>query len=176
LEPRELKTKAQAQREASLMHTDKERRAIMKDDPSTYLGHTHDNEAGGRFQKQAPTNVIGSSPVSYPKLKSGPWADQPMPPEEPPLGFSVDETPIVGETFEVNASLDRDFGLARSIRDGVPSAAGPVMPRSSEPTPDTEATRAPSADHARHSPTVSGRHSVRGGRVSPSINIRRRLV
>jgi hypothetical protein len=160
--------------------TMKEKREQIK---NTYLAHTHSDE-GGRFAKTTPTNVIGSSPVSYPKLQSGPWSDQPMPPEEPPLGFSVDEVPIVGESFEVEASLDRDFSLKRSLRDGVPSATG-VMPRSSEPTPDTEAIRAHDpADHKktvdrveRHSPAVSaGRHSVREGRVSPSnSNIQRRL-
>jgi len=44
------------------MLTDKERRAIMKGDPSTYFGHTHDNETGGRFQKQVPTQISGKDP------------------------------------------------------------------------------------------------------------------
>ena len=148
-----------------------ERKAFVKD---TFHSRTHD-ESGGRWQKQTPTNVIGSSPVSYPKLPaSSPWSCDPVPPEEP-LGIDVSESPIVGEHHEVEASLDRDFGLKRSLRDGVPSATG-VMPRLSKPTLDSEVERAPSADHARQPLTLSGRHSVRGVWVSPSNPIKRRLV
>jgi hypothetical protein len=99
--------------------TMKEKKELIK---NTYLAHTHSDE-GGRFAKTTPTNVIGSSPVSYPKLRTGPWADQPMPPEEPPLGFSVEEVPVVGESWEVEASLDRNFGLQRSLAEGAPTSA-----------------------------------------------------
>jgi hypothetical protein len=100
------------------MLTDKERRAAIKDDPSTYFGHTHD-EAGGRFQKQVPTNVSGKDPATlYPKLPtSSHWSNDPVPPEAP-LGIDVTETPIVGESFEVEQSLNQDFGWRKTIQDG----------------------------------------------------------
>jgi len=63
-------------------------------------------ENTGRYAK--PFTVIGTEPTPhYPKLPtSSPWHDDPVPPEEP-LGYSVDETPIVGEVEEVQASIDR---------------------------------------------------------------------
>src|SRR5262245_895819 len=108
---------------AANMLTDKERRAIMKADPSTYFGHTRSDE-GGRYAKAVPTNVIGASPVSYPTIPSGPWsADYAQVPPEEPLGIDVSEAPITGEKFEVEASLNQDFGWRKTIQDGLPPAA-----------------------------------------------------
>ena len=65
----------------------------------------------------------------YPRLPaSSPWSN-PIEAVEPPLGFSVEETPIVGEYAEVQASLDRDFELQRSLRDGAATpASGRLIP------------------------------------------------
>jgi hypothetical protein len=146
------------------MLTDKERRAIMKDDPSTYLGHTH-NETGGRFAKAIPNNVIGSSPISYPTLKSGPWSPQPGPGPEPPFGEDISTPPIVGEHHEVEASLDRDFGVARNLRDGAPPSPGRLIPAALEPAPDSEVVRGAAEEPAPRQPLpLSGR-----GQSSPQI-------
>ena len=119
--------------------TMKEKRELIK---NTYLAHTHSDE-GGRFQKVAPNNVIGSSSISYPRIPSGPWsADYAQVPPEEPLGIDVTETPIVGESFEVEASLNQDFGWRKTIRDGVPQAADSLISASPEPTPDSEVARA----------------------------------
>ena len=92
--------------------TMKEKRELIK---NTYLAHTHSDE-GGRYAKAVPNNVIGASPISYPKLPSGPWSAQPGPGPEPPYGEDISTPPIVGEAFEVNASLDADLGLQRMLR------------------------------------------------------------
>jgi hypothetical protein len=153
-----------------------ERKAFVKDS----YHNRYQDEAGGRWQKQTPTQVSGKDPATlYPKLPTtSPWSGDPVPPEEP-LGIDVSEAPITGEPHEVAASLDRDFGLQRSLQNGVPPEMGSVIPAPPETTPGTEAIRATSADHsARQSPAVSGRHSAKreGGRVSPFNSIKRRLV
>ena len=154
----------------------KERRQVLKNDAATLhqFAQSEANEISGRWAK--PTTVNASQQaVHYPRLPtSSPWSSDPVGPE-PPYGQDISEPPVVGESWKIEKSLDRDFGVARSIRDGVPSATG-VMPRLSKPTPDSEVERAPSADHARQPLTLSGRHSVRGVWVSPSNPIKRRLV
>jgi hypothetical protein len=60
-------------------------------------------EVGGRFAKPATVNASQQA-VHYPRLPtSSPWANDPVPPEEP-LGIDVSEAPIVGEPHEVLAS------------------------------------------------------------------------
>jgi hypothetical protein len=148
--------------------------------------HTrYQDEVGGRWQKQVPTQVSGKDPATlYPKLPtSSPWANDPVPPEEP-LGIDVSEPVITGEPHELEASLNSDLGWRKTIQDGVPPAAGPPVSRSSEPTPDTEATRANSTheEPARHSPAVSedgATPSFQSGRGRPapsSPNIIRRRI
>jgi hypothetical protein len=163
------------------MLTDKERKAIMKSDPSTYFGHTHD-ESGGRFQKQVPINKSGKDPATlYPRLPASSPSAQPDPSgKEPSLGFSVDETPIVGEQWEIEKSLDQQFGLQRSLRDGAPSGSVSSLADPPKPAPDAEVIRERDVENPpRHSLPASGRRStnqrVGEGRVSPN-NIKRRLV
>src|SRR5262249_6881949 len=80
------------------------RRRIMAEERrlKTYIGHALDAELemGGRFAKVHTTTVTGSSPISYPTQPThSPWHSNPYP-EEPPLGFSVEEMEPVGEPFE----------------------------------------------------------------------------
>ena len=89
----------------------REKREIMENDRlvreagerrgRTYAGHALDNEpeVGGRFKRVTETTVIGKSPITYPRLPSGPWSRDACPPE-PPLGYSVEEQEPVGEMFE----------------------------------------------------------------------------
>ena len=153
--------------------TMKEKRELIK---NTYLAHTHSDE-GGRFAKATPTNVIGSSPVSYPRVPSGPWSDQPMPGPEAPLGFSVEETPVVGEQWEIEKSLDENFAVQRAIRDGAPPSPGGLTPAALEQAPGGEVVRSGQAEEPalREPLTPSGRHSITQRRVSPSNSIKRRL-
>jgi hypothetical protein len=138
----------------------------------------------GAFRNKCRPTVSGKDPATlYPKLPtSSPWSN-PIEAVEPPLGFSVDETPIVGESFEVEASLNQDFGWRKTIQDGAsrqheqharPGASGfsigptgsPNRLGTSSPADgDTaEATRMnPTGKHMRQSPAAAERE---GGEVT----------
>ena len=63
----------------------------------------------GRFAPHEQSTITGADPsVQYPALPPSSWSNQlaQATPAEPSLGFSVEEAPIVGEWFEVQASLD----------------------------------------------------------------------
>jgi len=108
----------------------KERAAILKNETrlrqeqATTLHQfatSASDEAGGRFAQVNKSNVIGSSPVSYPTLKSGPWSAQPGPGPEPPYPIDLSEPPEpVGTAQEIEDSL-QPFSWLR--RDGVSTSA-----------------------------------------------------
>jgi hypothetical protein len=96
-------------------------------------------EQSGRHSKPTITTP------EYPKLPaSSPWAgDYAQVPPEPPLGFSIDEAPIVGEAFEIEKSL-RDspsrregeaFQGATSASPSTSLAGDSVSPFADAPTP-----------------------------------------
>jgi len=161
----------------------KERQQFVRDSYHTRANADASLEQSGRFAK--PQAITGKDPATlYPKLpQTSPWSSDPVPPEEP-LGIDVGEPVITGEPHELEASLNSDLGWRKTIQDGVPPAAGPPVSRSSEPTPDTEATRANSTheEPARHSPAVSedgATPSFQSGRGRPapsSPNIIRRRI
>jgi hypothetical protein len=137
----------------------KERKQVIK---NTYLAHTHSDE-GGRFSKVAPNNVIGATAVSYPRIASGPWSDQPSPGQEPPYGEDISTPPIVGEQWEIEKSLDQNFALQRSLRDGAPPSVGlSSVPTASELAPAAEAKRI--EEPVRHSPAAEMGDGVRNQR------------
>jgi hypothetical protein len=84
-----------------------ERRQVLRDS-STFLDHARaaaDDAAGGRFAKHTPSTVVGTSPSAVPKMPEGnPW-QQDRVPDEAPLGFSVNDMPVVGEPHEIAQSL-----------------------------------------------------------------------
>jgi hypothetical protein len=159
-----------------------ERKAFVKD---TFHSRTHD-ESGGRWQKQTPTNVIGSSPVSYPRLPaSSPWANDPVPPEEP-LGIDVTEAPIVGESFEVEQSLNAEFAWRKTIRDGAPDpslgsslpddvGAPDVVAAPTSSRPNTSSTSLSKPRTASEDGATNSSQSGRGSAPSSNFNIKRRL-
>jgi hypothetical protein len=65
------------------------------------------------------TTVTGASPIQYPEQPpNSHWARDPVP-AEPPLGYSVDDHPPVGEVFEVERSLgDQSADLPSADREG----------------------------------------------------------
>ena len=84
-----------------------ERKAVVKND--SYFSRQQNNvdDAGGRYAKLTPTNVIGSTALpTYPQLPpSSPWSsgfDQNL---ERPLGLSVEEMPANGTEQEIQSSL-----------------------------------------------------------------------
>jgi hypothetical protein len=83
--------------------TQAERRQVFKD---TLHGRALAEEGmvGGRYGAISKTNVVGSR-VEYPKLPvNNPWHHDPVPPEES-LGVDISAAPVVGEFYEVQASL-----------------------------------------------------------------------
>jgi hypothetical protein len=89
-------------------------RPMIGDDnaASTYQNFAQSDaslENQGRFAKAQ--HISGTQPTTqYPRLPSGPWSGPDPSGLEPPLGIDVSEAPIVGEPFEVEASL-RAFPL-----------------------------------------------------------------
>lgn len=80
------------------------------------------NQIQGRFAQHEKATVVGSATAAqYPKLPDGSFSNQGavVPPEEP-LGFSVEEVPIVGEPGEVAASIDR---LERAAQEASPTSS-----------------------------------------------------
>jgi hypothetical protein len=65
-----------------------------------------DDERGGRYAAvRRPATFIGAGPVSYPKLpEDSPSNQMAMMPDEPPLGYSVNDQDPTGEIWEQEAS------------------------------------------------------------------------
>jgi hypothetical protein len=85
------------------------RRILAEEEISSYRAHAQANadfDLGGRYALvQKPATVIGSGPISYPKLpEDSPSNQLAMMPPEPPLGYSVNAQDPVGEQFEQEAS------------------------------------------------------------------------
>jgi hypothetical protein len=80
----------------------------------------------GRFAKEAKADfTVGrDEAVHYPRLPSGPWSG-PQPPPEEPLGFSVEEMPVMGEPFEVERAANLLAERAEAAELAV-AAAGPL--------------------------------------------------
>jgi hypothetical protein len=86
---------------------------------STYLDHAQssiDDERGGRFAAVSPTRtVVGAAPISYPRQPEGsPWACDPVP-QEPPLGYSVNDQECVGEAFERDGTPPSPAAVERGL-------------------------------------------------------------
>jgi hypothetical protein len=85
----------------------REKRRILAEDRqvrSTYLHHAEssvDDDRGGRFAAiEKSATVVGASPISYPAQPSNsPWARDPVP-DEPALGYDVNQIEPVGELHE----------------------------------------------------------------------------
>ena len=84
-----------------------ERREVLRNDTMFSRQQNIVDDAGGRYAKLTPSNVIGStSAPQYPKLPaSSPWSqfDQNV---EPVLGFSVNSMEPTGTHAEVQASIE----------------------------------------------------------------------
>ena len=116
--------------------TQDERKAILRNDSYFSRQQNTADDAGGRYAKLTPSNVIGSKPTpQYPSLPaSSPWSqfDQNV---EPVLGFSVDAMEPVGTPTEVQSSLAPNLAtVAASPADvGDRANEGPVADVASLP-------------------------------------------
>ena len=82
-----------------------ERRRVLENDKrireqgSTFLAHTHNDLAGGRFAAVGAATVIGSTAVPQYPQASTPFQRDPVP-DEPPIGFEnpvLDNSACLGE-------------------------------------------------------------------------------
>jgi hypothetical protein len=98
---------------------------------------------------------VGLDTVQYPTLPENSWANDPVP-TEPPLGF-VDEAPVCGEAWEVEASL-RGLNAqaealpspASSAQRGATTEQGFSLFPSQSPAPTgTDPSMKPGLPHAR---------------------------
>ena len=88
--------------------TQAERRAVVKNDRSTYLDHAIANaeaEAQGRFAKVNATKVVGVPQV--PRQPEHSFWHHDVVGQEPPLGYSVNDMMPTGNPAEVATSVAR---------------------------------------------------------------------
>jgi len=86
--------------------TQEEKRRIQRDTPFTRT-LAEEGMVGGRYGVISKTHVTGAtSAPQYSALPESSWVNQgaSVPPEEP-LGYSVEEVPVVGTRSEVERSL-----------------------------------------------------------------------
>jgi hypothetical protein len=75
---------------------------------STFAEAFADEDRGGRFKPEQATHVIGTTPIpKYPELPASSPSHHDVVPDEPPLGFSVDEMTPVGSQQEIQASIEK---------------------------------------------------------------------
>jgi hypothetical protein len=110
--------------------TQEQRARILEDERRTNtraaMQAMLDPSLGGRFAKEVKADfTVGNSPrVEYPRLPSGPWGNGPQVPDEPALGFSVNDLEPTGETFEVEHSVET-----------APAASPPGQRTDADPSP-----------------------------------------
>jgi hypothetical protein len=83
-------------------YTQEEKRRVQRD---TLHGRAvaEMGAVGGRWAAESKAKVVGSTSFKYPALPpNSPWASEPVG-LEPPLGYSVEAMPAVGEAFELAA-------------------------------------------------------------------------
>jgi hypothetical protein len=92
---------------------------------STFLDHTHIDDAGGRFGVVNEATIIGrDGPLAYPQLpESSPWHSDMVPPE-PSLGFRVDAMPKL-------ESPAAEHGVSPAVGPDGPTSVAPSKPASS---------------------------------------------
>jgi hypothetical protein len=86
-----------------------------------------DPPAGGRFAKPSPP--VDPAKLYAPLPASSPWHSDPVPNEEP-LGFSVEDMPVMGEPFEVEraAAILEHSAATVSPPQGQSDEAGSSLP------------------------------------------------
>jgi hypothetical protein len=89
---------------------------------STYFHQAQsslDDLSGGRYGPVTKSQVVGASPVAYPRLPSdAPSNQMAMMPEEPPLGYRIDDQEPTGQPHELAKSLQASSTLGTGV-DGV---------------------------------------------------------
>jgi hypothetical protein len=88
----------QAEKRRTLLNDARVREQSRDSDTGTYLSHTH-SEVGGRFavtEHQTITGVVSPSPPPLPAIS--PWHGSDPVPDEPPLGYRIDDLNLFEES------------------------------------------------------------------------------
>jgi hypothetical protein len=91
-------------------------------------------EAQGRFKKTNETTVVGATPVTYPRLPSGPWSEGDPGAPDPAtdqLGYGIDEQEAVLPASSADLSDSGDAGDAPTPPVASPGRVGKGEGRSS---------------------------------------------
>jgi hypothetical protein len=117
----------------------RERRAVLRNDrrvheASTYIDHVRDDTSGGRYAKQTPQYVTGSTSIpQYPAQPGSSWSNQSaaVPPEEP-LGIAIDALEPTGTFAEIQQSIleTGEEGVASSSYEAGDPSHPPTSPAS----------------------------------------------
>jgi hypothetical protein len=91
-----------------LQNDRKARDTLPKTTFASFSEALKDEDRGGRFKPETATHVIGSTAIpKYPELPASSPSHHDVVPDEPPLGFSVDEMTPVGSHKEIQASIEK---------------------------------------------------------------------
>ena len=112
-------------RRTLLQDADVRNRSRNGDTGSTYLSHTHIDDAGGRFAQVNAAKIVGQSPAiaaAYPAASS---AHQTELPPEPSLGYPIDampgDEPSTAPPCSSSVEVTGDPADAPSSDDGSPA-------------------------------------------------------
>jgi hypothetical protein len=112
----------------------KETRKIIQNERDCFHSRAQsalDDESGGRFDKITSNKVVGATPVSYPRLPSGPWSEGDPGAPDPltnELGYGIDEQEAILPTSSADQSPGGDVGQGGSRHS--PSASSQPSRRS----------------------------------------------
>lgn len=119
---------------------------VRKDTLASRAASAIAQENQGRFAKG--TTITGSQAATqYPRIASGPWSDNDGTGVEPPLGYDVNEPVVVGETWEIERSLQsipccidaEGSGEQNDTVSSLPNSLGEVAPAALASTASADA-------------------------------------
>jgi hypothetical protein len=121
-------------------------------------------EAGGRFAKPSPP--VDPAKLYAPLPASSPWHCDPVPDEEP-LGFSVEEMPVMGEPWEA----ERAAAIADSVAASSPATdTAPSSPRERSVADLSSPSGSANSASLIESPAVGGADPTLGSNSGPQTS------
>ena len=126
---------------------------------------------GGRFAVEDKSTVVGADPaIAYPVLpSSSPWSDARLP-DEPPLGFSVNEMQPVGTFAEIEKSLG---SISPVEREGESTSLEPSPDLAADPVPVASAGVVAGTPLAATTPDLSPAQHAALAQVIPRMVVKK---
>jgi hypothetical protein len=101
-----------------------EKRRVMENDRA-HAEASADDERGGRFASVNKASVSRLEAATlYPRRPASQWGGVDPIPDEPPLGYEIDQQEATGEIFEQEQSMRNASSPAASDGDAAPSSSG----------------------------------------------------